>query len=471
MRSVRVVGGAFFRWLVRLLRPGLPIYASGILVGLCMVVRGSEWLIFVALIPLLYYISKSGKLRNKRILADFYVFGFIICGFANWFLLQVSPQNWTVSLQGWFVAVATGLSWLLICAWCALSFLVLGFVLYRFKTPKARLLALPFLFSLAEVLRSYMYAAMAYGPHGSFSPNFNWGSLAVPASGTPLVFSSRFIGFFGLTFLVVVVNLAVFAICKRKYGVSMAATIAVVFVAYLGWKQGEATASNKHLSIAIVHLGELQSAIDLGTNKWPPNGTDLLVLPEYSELRQNPDYKKLLQRLSPNGVAVTTERNGQSPNGTNELIFLDRNAKVVSAQDKTFLIPTGETLPYILKFSFWLIRKNNMNVNFTYTQQITSGQTPEKPYNTGTFSVGALACSGVSTLNEYGRLSGQGADVLVNSASLSFLQSDSLYHVYARNMARYQAVSNNRTFVQASRSGESYIMDNQGRINYFSTIN
>lgn len=463
MNSALVADRAFLNRLGRLLRPGLPVYASGFLVGLCMVVRGSEWLIFVALLPMIYYVFKSVRLSNKRILVDFYVFGFIVCGFANWFLLQVSSQNWTVGLQGWFVSVATGLSWLLICGFCSVSFLVLGLILSKITTPKIRLLALPFLFPMTELLRSYMFAAMAYGPHGSFSPNFNWGSLAVPASGTPLVFASRFVNFFGLTSLVVIVNLAIFAAIKRKYGVSLAAIAAVVFVAYLGYLQGKATAINKPINISIVHLGEQQSAVDLGTNKWPPNNTDLLVLPEYSELRQNPDYKKILQRLSPNGVAATTERNGQSPNGTNRLVFLNSRAEVVSAQDKTFLIPTGETLPYILKFSFWLIRKNNMNVNFTYTQQITSGQTPEKPYNTGTFSVGALACSGVSALNEYSRLSGQGADVLVNSASLSFLQSDSLYHVYAHNMARYQAVSNNRLFVQASRSGESYIMDNQGR--------
>lgn len=102
--------------------------------------------------------------------------------------------------------------------------------------------------------------------------------------------------------------------------------------------------------------------------------------------------------------------------------------------------------------------------DFTYSQQVTPGEKFEKPYNNVRFSVGALACSGVTALNEYRRLTQQGADILVNSASLSFLTNKSSYHVYAYNMSRFQAVSNNRPFVQASRSGESYILDNQANV-------
>jgi len=195
----------------------------------------------------------------------------------------------------------------------------------------------------------------------------------------------------------------------------------------------------------------------------PPSGTDVLVLPEYSGIEQDKEVSKYLSPLSSNGVAITSIVNGRSPNGTNRIIYLSRDGRVIERQDKTFLIPTGELLPYSLQASFRTIGRSSINEAFKYTQQLERGDRPERVYATKDgIRIGTLACSGVSALNEYSRLTNEGADILVNTASLAFLQPNSLYHVYARNMARFQAVSNNRPFAQASRSGQSYILDNQG---------
>lgn len=423
-----------------------------------------DWLIYIALVPLIAYLPSINKTPSKRVIRDYYFAGFILCGFANIFLFQLAPENWTIQLNGWFGYASRFISWILICSICAVSYGLLGYILTKIKYDSLKLLFLPFLFATTELIRSYLFAIMAYGPHGSLSPNFNWGSIAVPASGTPLVYSSRILGFFGLTFLVVVINICIYLLfIKRRVLAPTLVLGGIISLTLIGWSLGEQK-TNKVLQVAIIHMNE-QNDLSMGSLAlWPPEGTDLLVLPEYSAVLKYKDYKQMLHRLSKNGVAITTIDTGRSPNATNRIIYLNRDGDIIKSQDKTFLIPTGEYIPYSLQLGFRAIGKSTALVDFRYSQQLKPGNEPESLYMTEDgVKIGALACSGVSALNEYSRLSNAGADILTNSASLAFLQPTSLYHVYARNMARYQAVSNNKPFVQASRSGQSYILDNQGR--------
>lgn len=438
------------------------ILCSGFLVGISLVTSLS-WIVCFSLIPLLFYINKSLRITRKGITVDFYIFGLILCGFANIFLFQMSPENWNIGLSGWITIVARVIAWCLVCGFSALAYALLGFLIGSIKSIHQRIIALPLLFPLMEVLRSYLYAAIAYGPKGSFSPNFNWGSLAVPGSGTSLVYSSRIIGFFGISLLVIFVNIACFQLLQRKVFIAALLLFVIAFVTTVGWKQGESYTYSKNIQVSVVHLSEKDDMKNSNNIKSPPYQTNLLVLPEYSSIEQNPNIASFLKPLAPNGVAISSIVNGRSPTGTNRIVYISQTGNIIDRQDKTFLIPTGELLPYSLQLSFKSIGHNMINEAFKYTQQLERGKEPERVFTTKDgITIGTLACSGVSALNEYSRLSNEGAQILVNTASLAFLQPNSLYHVYARNMARFQAVSNNRPFAQASRSGQSYVLDNQG---------
>ncbi len=435
------------------------VYGSALLFGASLLFGRLSFISFFAGIPLLIYIEQMNRLSARQIRTDFYLYGVIVCLFANFFLLEASPNNWVVTVQGWFAFAAPVMAWLMISFFCGLATLALGEVLRKIPTTGWRIGLLPLLFAGTEAFRSYLYAIMAYGPHGSLSPNFNWGSIAVPASSTFLVYISRFTTFFGITAVVIVINICVYRLIREKQLRYGAVLLVIGFLSGIGWL-GMPEAPTKVASLRIVAKGmtENESVVDWSKKDWPPQDTDLLVLPEYSGLLENKDYRKILARLSPTGLAVTTVQVGRPPAATNQLIFIDRNGQILSRQDKTFLIPTGETLPYSLQLAFKAIRKQKAIVDFTYYQQLAAGNSPEKPFVYNGVSYGALACSGVSALTEYGRLSDEGADILINSASLSFLQPDSRYHVYAKAMARYQAVSNGKVFVQASRNGYSFVM-------------
>lgn len=440
------------------------LFISFVLLGISMIWRHGGWLTFVALIPAISYIASLDKISTRDTVKNFYFAGFILCGFANLFFFELAPENWTIVLNGWFGFASRFISWMLICIFCALSYALLGYILKRIKCSRNRLLALPLLFALCELLRSYLFAVVAYGPHGSFSPNFNWGSIAVPASGTPLVYSSRLFGFFGLTVLVVSINIALYLlIVRRKLLVPSTALVAILVVTTCGWWIGKYSDSSK-LRVAVVHVNEAQDLIELNESDWPPQNVDIIVFPEYSNIEYHKDFKKILSRLSDNGVAITTRPIDRAPLETNTITYYRKDGSVQDTQGKTFLIPTGEYIPYSLQLSFRLIGKKQALVDFMYSQKLIKGTTKEHPVFTNNIGIGTLACSGVSALSQYALLSADGADVLVNSASLAFLQPDSLYHTYAKNMARYHAVVNNKPFLQASRSGQSYVLDNQGNI-------
>lgn len=441
----------------------LRLYISFYILGITMIWPDGKWLIFIALVPLISYIPHMNKMKLRTVLKDFYFGGIILCGFANLFLFQVAPENWTIELNGWFGALARIVSWLLTAFVCAIAYVFIGYILYSVKNFKWQLVALPVLFPIAELLRSYIFAFGAYGPHGNISPNFNWGSMAVPASGTQLVYCSRLLGFFGLTFLVVIINICVFLLLfKHKIILPISILLVITLLGFFCWRTGE-NHDSQALKVAVIHFKDKQNFSEVDKHFWPSENTDIIVLPEYSEILYSKNYKSLLSRLSKNGVLITSRENGASPDGTNQVVMLDRVGNIVYRQDKTFLIPTGEYIPYVLQTGIRIVGKAKILNDFNKVQKLTKGYNPEQVFaSPEDYKIGALACSGVGSLNTYRRLSNNGADILTNSASLSFLLPDSVYHVYARNMARYQAVSNNKPFIQASRSGQSYMIDNQG---------
>lgn len=367
-------------------------------------------------------------------------------------------------MNPFFTSIAITVAWQLVCMVAALSGAALGFTLYNIKLPQTRLLLLPLLLPATELLRSLLIALICYGEGGSITPNFNLGSLALTSANTPLIYSSRLVGFVGLGVLVVLINLALYFLLTEKRVVLTVATLAVIgTITYVGWQQGRMQPDqSKH--VVMIHLSEKDALDRPGIADQLPDNIDLLVLPEYSDLQRSPELKAITTKLSPTGLAITSKTEGLSPNAYDNLVALNNRGEVVSEQSKRFMIPTGEYMPYSLIGAFKAIGQGHKLTEFNTTQKVIPGSKDETTIEYEGQSFGALVCSGVLSLDEYARLSEQGADVLINTASLSFLATNSRYNVLGQRAARFQAVSNNRPLIQASRSSRSYALNNQGQV-------
>ena len=442
------------------------LFFSFAAIGIISIIHGAEPLIFIAVIPLFAYIKNVPKISKKQVYKDFYISGFIFCIIAFTFIWQMASRNWILAIPLWFTIIAQILAILYSASLCAVSFLLFAWLLLKLP-QRLRLIAIVLLWPLTELLRSYLFAIISYGPGASLTPNYNFGSLAVAASGTPLVFSARFVGFFGLSALVVLINLCIYQLRHKEWRWSLG-VIAIAAITYVGWARGQYSGS-RSLNIAWVHLNEKESLKDWEDWQKLPNNLDLLILPEYSEIESNKSFRQLMAKLSSNGVGITSISEGYSPDATNTLVYMNNKGEYISKQPKTTLIPTGEFLPYILKLSFWLIGQDRLVDSFKISQQIQKGDQPEVIYKTDNLKTGTLVCSGAVSPYKYHSLAAQGADVLVNTASLSFLHPKSVYHIQGRNMARFHAVSNTKPFIQSSRSGESYYYDKQGSVHFLYT--
>ncbi|MFO0920429.1 MAG: nitrilase-related carbon-nitrogen hydrolase [Candidatus Saccharimonadales bacterium] len=441
----------------------IVFYVCSVLLGFSFIISGFEWLTFLSLLGWLYYVDNLSELTNKQILQDFYIGTFLVMGLAYCWLMQAEAQNWNVSLHGWFKVVAQIVSWLLVCSFVSLSGLILGWIMSKFVKNRYRILIFVLCLPVIEVIRSYLFAIISYGTGGSLAPNFFVGSIAVSASGTFLVFASRLIGFVGLSLFGLLLSLGVYLIIRRRFRFVVPTMILISIVTIFGYKLSKNNLSHESLKVVTVHLNEAVSMKDWQDFSSLPDDVDLLVLPEYSGVTSNENISKLWEKLSPDGVVITTVAIGRPPNAVNRLTIFDNEGRVINQQDKDFLIPAGEYLPYSLMGAFKLLRQNKNIENFRYTQQLQPGSYPINVVQGGRFKIGALACSGVVSSSEYGRLSREGADILTNSASLSFLKQNSRFDVFGKNMARYQAVANQKYFVQSSRSGESFIISPNGR--------
>lgn len=407
-------------------------------------------------------------LPRKQVLVDFYCGSFLLCLLAYFFLFPIVSGNWSVAVRDGFGFFSTGISCavvIFLCAFCALSFLFVLLPLTFIKATSLNVFLLPLAWAIAEVLRSYLFALMSYGPGGEISPNFNWGAVAAAAAGTSLVYSSRYVGFFGLTVLAALINIALWKIVNKKECLRGILLLLTIFsITFSGWSLGQKTGDEKKKLLAVVHLHQSEDIQQWTAWQKLPENIDLLVFPEYSRIIENSNFSKLAQKLNSQGMGITTIVHGRPPVSTNRLIAFDSTGAYIAEQDKTFLVSSGETLPYVLKAIFLFFRQHRALREFELTQSIQPGRLKETPIEQGDLSVGALACSGAIALLEYERLARLGANILVNSASFVFLQSSRLYQIYGNNMARYHAVRNNRPFMQSAMGGDSFILDNQGQV-------
>lgn len=446
--------------------PRLSWFLSALLISLCFFVPGSGWLLLIAIPFALFYVENMHDYTLKKVLVDFYMFAALLNGAAFYFIFETSPDNWDTVVTGWFVNVSRFGSWITLVLLCSLPLMALGWILYRSTNNSLRLFLTIILWPVAEVARAYVISLAILGRGSSLNSVFSNGSISSIVSDLPVIYLSRVVGFWGLFMAILVLCLGMYLLIKRKYLLAITLVSFITIASCISYSLNPEGRTEK-LNVAVVHLFEEDSI-----SKWDPNSInnlpdniDLLVLPEYSDGEDPSVVDEVSKKLSKEGVAVTTASEPFESKKLNKLIYFDRKGNIISEQDKASLIPTGEYLPYIVEKMFILFKQDRLLNTFRYSQEIIPGQALEAPFVHNDISYGALACSGATLVNRYEDLSREdGADILINTASLSFLKPNSFYHTHGNRMAKYHAVSNNKPFIQASRSGHSYIIDRHGRV-------
>lgn len=446
------------------------MYITGLVVGLLCLRSGNIGnLALVGLIPLFIYLNANKSMTRKQFLTDFYVLGFIISAFAYYFLSQSTLETWAVGVSGLMLFLAPFFTLIFLSSITALSTMILGYVIYKIK-PSYRIYSLILLWPLMEILRSEFFSLANFGPGGSVLPSFNFGTIAIHASGTPLIYISRFVGFYGLSGVVVLVNVCIYklAVYRLKSKLSLIyglVLLQIVGLTVIAWQKGNNMPNQRSIKVAAIKLTN-EGYVDYQGSLPDLNpGTDLVVLPEYAYYSVNDYINNVTSKLSDKGVAVMSLAEVIDGYSKNNLSAFDSKGKMITKQQKSFLIPGGEYMPVFMRTFLELTGKQDSLKLFDEHYAVKKSVAPEHIINVSdNLRVGGLACSGVTRIDRYQSLTRQGANVLTNSAQLTLFPYNSFYFQSARNLARFQAVVNNRPFIQSARGGESFILDNQGRV-------
>ncbi len=192
------------------------------------------------------------------------------------------------------------------------------------------------------------------------------------------------------------------------------------------------------------------------------------MLPEYSDFFTNTEATSEAQQTAKSisksdGTIVTSIDQAESGKQKNHLVLYSSNAAVQASQDKTFLIPIGEYLPYLFIGVFKLFNQQQLLQLHQQSRVITQGKVEESVLIAANgIRLGSLACSGAIAPELYRAVAKQGAQVLTNSASLGIFTKAPLYHQQSRQFAHFIAISNARPYVQAASGAYSYIIDSNG---------
>ena len=430
---------------------------SLVLLAIPMLLRQAAWLSLIALIPFVYYSQNCVKVTAKDVERAIFYPGILFGLISFTWILQTSPSSWT-ALEGSLALISKLVVWAVTALLVSGGYWLLGKYVAKFRNrPELLLWSLP----VSELLRVYSFSVVYYGPGGSLSPNWNVSLAGLPLMATPFSYISRFVGLYGMSMVAVSINTALYLILtKKRRRLALAILGGVVALSVIGSILYQP--NGQKLSVAAVHLGSRESLENWPRRAVPARDTDLLVLPEYSLIFQSKQAQEVARNdLGKQTVLITSVATKDIPS-RNVLTLYQPQRGIFNQQSKTFLIAGGEYMPYIVTGIYKVIKQDYLIQAFNVSQQVRRGEHNEVPVDTGKFKVGSLVCSGVVALSEYRRLTSEGSEILTNPASLSLIANASLYHQQESYLTKFHAVSNARPFVQASRSGESYILNSNG---------
>lgn len=373
-----------------------------------------------------------------------------------------------------------------------LALYAIGWVWFKRHLPTLTFLAVPSLWVALEWLRTYLFSGLPWALLGY--SQYQW---------LPVIQIADITGVYGLSFLVVLVNVAVaelilWGLSKRQAQRSplpwpaLAATVLAMTGALL-YGQWRLSVSPEPGSIAV---GLVQANIDQA-QKWDAayrqatidryarltvqaaGGADLVIWPEAATpflFEREKDYKlEVMDLARANRVpllfgspALRFYPNGR-PYLMNSAYLLSHDGILLGRYDKRHLVPFGEYIPLHSSLLFFLDKLVEGIGDFEAGTQATLLPLPSREAqfsshpSDGKAAFGVVICYEVIFPNLVREFAANGADFMVTITNDAwFGKSAAAYQHFG--MVVLRAVENRRAFARAANTGISGFIDPQGRI-------
>lgn len=327
---------------------------------------------------------------------------------------------------------------------------------YRHDKPYVWLLRAVVVWAFAEALAAWLVAFILMGRNGSLDNVLPFSSLTPFIMYTPLRFLSRFVGFYGLS-AVVVVGITGIVLAKTRRLMPFY-WLVVLLLTGGAWQLYRQPNQPDQLVTIVSERLDKKVVVD-------PQNSKLIVLPEYGlDDPLNPDEPPRFQKSSANYNYLGSKQTQVNNGHTNSLIFGASDKGVVKVQAKNRLIPSGEYLPFGIETATYYLSHSTYD-NFQVQRAVVKGPHPIQPYRIDNqLIVGAEVCSSIMSTRDYRQLVKKGSTVLTNSASLEIFEGSRLYAWQDQGFATFMAVANARPFLQSSNNWPAFALDQNGKM-------
>ncbi|MBI4713156.1 MAG: apolipoprotein N-acyltransferase [Planctomycetes bacterium] len=443
-------------------------YLSALLIYLSYPPADLGFLAWVAYVPLFIYVIDLASRQDKVRLSFLHTF---LAGF----LFFIIGAFWIrhVSYLGIFV-----IAFILAFYWLVFAVIIR----YAFRLRPA-LILLPMLWVVLEYVRSFLFTGFPWFFAGH--SQYKW---------LTLIQITDITGVYGLSFLVLFINLTITAIIlKRRYKILLISSIGVICVICgYGYIRLGSVQTTDGPSIGIVQ-GNIEQSLKINPNdpyeiyrkhidltadliKNNSNKTDMIIwaetmFPYYIRT----DYPVSMELLTGTAAACRTpmligavsatfnKPDADIPlNTANSAYYIGPTGQILGRYDKAHLVPMGEYIPLRNIFP-WI---EDIILSFTrlpYAAEIVPGANFE-PFTLGNHRFGVLICY-ESIFPELSRaFVRNGADFIVNVSNDGwFKDSSELEQILA--ISAFRAVETKRAFVRATNTGISAVISPTGRLN------
>lgn len=474
---------------MREIQPFLIVGLAGIATGLPFVIPFLWPLAFVAPVPLLYSIRRPDISGRRTALLGF-IFGTAMSGVALLWLWQALPLDWLVESRVVGVYL-TAVSWLF--ASCALGVGTAVFALLaRALTTQRAFDAVffPFAWIIGEEARMWAYAVLTLAPNSLFGPHFSFGALGYALTQSHLLLQVADPGGVrSLSFFAIAIASAL-TVCVQKNTTKKRCIIALCTCVFMGATLIPATLREQ----TITTLPFVTKNVILITTTIPIAGprirsnepyesflkqaartstsSNIIIFPEgfgFAGMFSNEETRNafVTKNFKNNPALIISTMLAQHPHGTYtpEIQYYDTMSHTIIARaEKIFLIPEGESVPYLAQFFSTPFMSTALQKHSTQDAQLEPG-TAVTAAAYDSIRIGSLFCGEVSSPELYTKLvQATHPNVLVNLASQAWFNNSHILYAQTRAMAQVHAVQHRLPFVAAANGSPSYAIDAAGNI-------
>jgi apolipoprotein N-acyltransferase len=448
-------------------------FASGILLFLSFPKYGLGIIAWVALVPLLFALKNVSSLRNGLIVG--FITGIVFyTGIVYWIVYVVVNYGYLPYYAGIFIM-------LLLAAYLSIYIAIFAAVIVYFSGRGIH----------EVVIAPVLWTCLEYGKSCLFT-GFPWENLAYSQYlNTTLIQAVDITGTYGLSFIIVLVNVIVFDILSKKFkGTRLMAEVAlcctlmlIIFsYGYLRLHQiDEELRAGESLGVTII-----QGNIDQNI-KWDPrfqmetinvyndlslqeksSRPGLMVWPETAAPFFFQEFNKLHDRIVNiaqmsgewllfGGPSYLRECIGSEDciSYLNSAFLLSPTGEIIDRYDKVHLVPYGEYVP--LRSIFPFINKLTAGVG-----DFRSGN-GYNPLTLDNKKLGVLICYEGIFPEASRTYKNMGVDLLVNITNDAWFGRTSAPYQHL-SMTIFRAVENRLYVIRSANTGISSIIDPAGRI-------